>query len=247
MFQFGRFPASSYVFAVRWYAMNIPGFPIRTFTAQSLFAAPRDFSQLIASFFGSWRQGIRPVLFLAWILESREFSFLGLTSNFQRCLGIVPVQRLPFQTAVHTSVHTLRLHFQQKFFFFAFNRKTLYTNISVCVRLSVSPNWQSLDTVISSSFHYGRALPAPSLGTIRYLIWSISASAVLSQIFLYLLVFIRFSMCILFCQLKFENFLLPSYTLNSPLAWWAQVDSNHRPCAYQAHALTTWAMSPYYN
>ena len=28
-------------------------------------------------------------------------------------------------------------------------------------------------------------------------------------------------------------------------AWWAQVDSNHRPCAYQAHALTTWAMSPY--
>ena len=28
-------------------------------------------------------------------------------------------------------------------------------------------------------------------------------------------------------------------------AWWAQVDSNHRPCAYQAHALTTWAMSPF--
>ena len=22
-------------------------------------------------------------------------------------------------------------------------------------------------------------------------------------------------------------------------SWWAQVDSNHRPCAYQAHALTT--------
>ena len=27
--------------------------------------------------------------------------------------------------------------------------------------------------------------------------------------------------------------------------WWAQVDSNHRPHAYQACALTTWAMSPY--
>ena len=27
-------------------------------------------------------------------------------------------------------------------------------------------------------------------------------------------------------------------------AWWAQVDSNHRPRAYQARALTTWAMSP---
>ena len=28
-------------------------------------------------------------------------------------------------------------------------------------------------------------------------------------------------------------------------AWWAQVDSNHRPRAYQARALTTWAMSPF--
>ena len=28
------------------------------------------------------------------------------------------------------------------------------------------------------------------------------------------------------------------------LFWWAQVDSNHRPHAYQACALTTWAMSP---
>ena len=27
-------------------------------------------------------------------------------------------------------------------------------------------------------------------------------------------------------------------------SWWAQVDSNHRPRAYQARALTTWAMSP---
>ena len=26
--------------------------------------------------------------------------------------------------------------------------------------------------------------------------------------------------------------------------WWAQVDSNHRPPAYQASALTSWAMSP---
>ena len=29
------------------------------------------------------------------------------------------------------------------------------------------------------------------------------------------------------------------------IAWWAQVDSNHRPRAYQARALTTWAMSPF--
>ena len=30
----------------------------------------------------------------------------------------------------------------------------------------------------------------------------------------------------------------------SRLLWWAQVDSNHRPHAYQACALTCWAMSP---
>ena len=39
---------------------------IRTPTDQSLFAAPRGFSQLIASFFGSWCQGIHPALLLAW-------------------------------------------------------------------------------------------------------------------------------------------------------------------------------------
>ena len=29
------------------------------------------------------------------------------------------------------------------------------------------------------------------------------------------------------------------------IPWWAQVDSNHRPHAYQACALTTWAMRPF--
>ena len=28
--------------------------------------------------------------------------------------------------------------------------------------------------------------------------------------------------------------------------WWAEVDSNHRPHAYQACALTCWAISPYF-
>ena len=30
----------------------------------------------------------------------------------------------------------------------------------------------------------------------------------------------------------------------SAFRWWAQMDSNHRPRAYQARALATWAMSP---
>ena len=32
---------------------------------------------------------------------------------------------------------------------------------------------------------------------------------------------------------------------NVALSWWTWVDSNHRPHAYQACALTTWATSPY--
>ena len=37
-----------------------------------------------------------------------------------------------------------------------------------------------------------------------------------------------------------------SYFGKTGFPWWAQVDSNHRPYAYQAYALTTWAMSPYW-
>ena len=39
------------------------------------------------------------------------------------------------------------------------------------------------------------------------------------------------------CDHLWSNFCTLRY-------WWAQVDSNHRPRAYQARALTTWAMSP---
>ena len=42
------------------------GFPIRKSPDRSLFAAPRGLSQLVTSFFGSWCQGIRPMLFFAW-------------------------------------------------------------------------------------------------------------------------------------------------------------------------------------
>ena len=46
-------------------ALPPPGSPIRTSTDLCLLAAPRGFSQLTASFIGSWRLGIHPVLFLA--------------------------------------------------------------------------------------------------------------------------------------------------------------------------------------
>ena len=57
--------------------------------------------------------------------------------------------------------------------------------------------------------------------------------------------------CVLFylfvsTQLYFIRFSMNAFFLRALLleSWWAQVDSNHRPRAYQARALTTWAMSP---
>ena len=65
MFRFGRFPSVRYGFAHGWPGLPRPGFPIQTPADLGSFASPRGFSQLVASFFGSWCQGIRPVLFSA--------------------------------------------------------------------------------------------------------------------------------------------------------------------------------------
>ena len=42
------------------------------------------------------------------------------------------------------------------------------------------------------------------------------------------------------------NFRLRKSNSQLRWLWWAQVESNHRPHAYQACALTFWAMSPCY-
>ena len=44
---------------IRW------GYPIRTFTGQSLFAAHRSLTQLTTSFIAYWHQGIHDALFVA--------------------------------------------------------------------------------------------------------------------------------------------------------------------------------------
>ena len=44
---------------------HVPGFPIRISMDLCLLTAPHGFSQLTTSFFGSWCQGILPVLLLA--------------------------------------------------------------------------------------------------------------------------------------------------------------------------------------
>ena len=68
MFQFPTFPAQDYGFILRSMILHHSGFPIRKSTDRGLFTAPRGLSQLVASFFGSWCQGIHLMLFIAWTL-----------------------------------------------------------------------------------------------------------------------------------------------------------------------------------
>ena len=70
MFQFPEFPTHTYVFSIRFIPLRYECFHIRKSTGRSLFAAHRSLSQLIASFIGSWCQGIHLMLFFAWTISS---------------------------------------------------------------------------------------------------------------------------------------------------------------------------------
>ena len=87
MFQFSGFPPYDYVFIIRWQWFALPGFPIRTPAAQWICAPPRSFSQLIASFFGSWCQGIRPAPFVTW----------SLIATIARCLMVLILYSLAYE------------------------------------------------------------------------------------------------------------------------------------------------------
>ena len=85
MFHFPGFPSCNYGFITRSAVLHCRGCPIRISMDQSLFAAPHSFSQLVASFIGSWCQGIHPMLFFAWISSKHKpfglclwFSFLWI-------------------------------------------------------------------------------------------------------------------------------------------------------------------------
>ena len=99
MFQFSGFPPYDYGLIIRYMESVHVGFPIRISADQCLFAAPRSFSQLVTSFFGSQCQGIHPVLFLlnrsdsrlAWRVQASWFSSSYTFATFvARCL---PIQR----------------------------------------------------------------------------------------------------------------------------------------------------------
>ena len=80
MFQFGGFPTYTYVFSIRPMALHHSGFPIRKSAGRYLFAVHRSLSQLVTSFFGSWCQGIHPVLFIAWTSPICSVRLLELSS-----------------------------------------------------------------------------------------------------------------------------------------------------------------------
>ena len=99
MFQFTGFPSIHYGFMYGYMRFAHVGFPIQISPDQCVFAAPRSFSQLITSFFGSQCQGIRPAPFLALPLQLLKVSFFGsrffyrfLGSRFSRCSRYLCVQ-----------------------------------------------------------------------------------------------------------------------------------------------------------
>ena len=69
------------------------GFPIRKSADQCLFTTPRSLSQLIASFFGSWCQGIHLTLLFAWtflccslVLNCMSFTWTWLFTLREKAL-----------------------------------------------------------------------------------------------------------------------------------------------------------------
>ena len=71
-----------------WYFFKIPGFPIRTFLDQQLFAPPQDFSQLVTSFIASESQGIHLTLLLTFLSNSIYYYSRILSSCQRTCLPL---------------------------------------------------------------------------------------------------------------------------------------------------------------
>ena len=118
MFQFPEFPTYTYVFSIRFILLQYECSHIRTSTGRSLFAAHRSFSQLVASFIGSWCQGIHLMLFFAWtifqtLLFSRSFELLEFLEHFLFGLLIHCEKVLSF-CALNRFIHlSVKLYFTQ--------------------------------------------------------------------------------------------------------------------------------------
>ena len=85
-------------FTMQYWSIAPVGFPIRKSTDRWIFAPPRGLSQLVTSFFGSWCQGIRRMLLLAWPCpENLWFEGLPLSSLiFVRHSNFQTISRSPW-------------------------------------------------------------------------------------------------------------------------------------------------------
>ena len=100
MFQFAGFAHLTV-----WYAFSIPGCPIRIFADHKICASPRNFSQLITSFFASESLGIRhtPLLNLLY--------FLPLNLIRERALLVLNIVLTFISKRLY--LDSLRYHFYQ--------------------------------------------------------------------------------------------------------------------------------------
>ena len=77
-FSSGGSPRTPILFNARWLIFYQPGFPIRISMDLWLLSPTHGFSQIAASFVGSWCQGIPLTLFVAWPLLIPMFESLVL-------------------------------------------------------------------------------------------------------------------------------------------------------------------------
>ena len=77
-FSSGGYPRTPILFNARWLTFSQPGFPIRISMDHWLLSPTHSFSQIAASFVGSWCQGIPLTLFVAWPLLIPMFESLVL-------------------------------------------------------------------------------------------------------------------------------------------------------------------------
>ena len=161
---------------------------IRRSTDRSLFAAPRGLSQLVTSFFGSWCQGIRPMLFFAW--TSYLYSLFSELLEFLRKQDKFRIEKVyPFRVVLF-STFRWNCNLLPKF------GKT-QSHLINCV-LFICSFFQLISNPIN---------------------W---------------ILFFTYSIVKFHVALSFE-------------CWSVWMDSNHRPRAYQARALATWATDRFFS
>ena len=160
MFQFGGFPSYTYVFSIWYMVLHHVSFLIRKSAGRSLFAAHRSLSQLVTSFFGSWCQGIRPVLLFAWtsLACSSFFELLEFLNKYFSVINSSVKRFYPFcfLNLLHLSV---KLYFTQIF------RKDLLefdlTNLNLNPFLSLS-SYLFVSTLQYTLFGFQRTYLRPS-------------------------------------------------------------------------------------